>query len=240
MIKPDGSKIIAVENVHTHELILGPDDTLYGEDVTNIGENYRHRVWKRTADGRIENQFEWREGHPDDYNDYGFSHDASGLMYVLVRGEKRIDVLRDKKVVRTVSLSMHEGFAHWLTVLPNGTVFLTIGDALIQVDPGTSEGIVLANGLIERTSNFDFLHDRHALMGIWADAKHNVYVSIFSGQKVKQVSPEGVISVPFQQSGNWSIVGGTIDKQDRTWLLEFSSNNQVRVRRIDPDGETIF
>ena len=240
MIAPDGSKTIAVQHVHTHELWIGPDDTLYGEDVANVGDSYRHRIWKRTPDGQIENELEWREGHPDDFNDYSFARDASGLMYALVRSEKQIKILRDNEVIQTIALDSHEGFVHWLIVQPDGTIFLTIGKSLIQIKPGTTEGIVLANHLIERTPAFDFLHDRHALMGLWTDTKNNVYVSVFSGQQVKQISPDGIASVPFRQSGKWSITGGAIDSQGRVWLLEFSSDNQVRVRRIGQDEETIF
>lgn len=53
VLRPDGSIEIAVPRVHTHELWLGPADTLYGEDVTNVGEAYRHRVWKLAPDGAL-------------------------------------------------------------------------------------------------------------------------------------------------------------------------------------------
>lgn len=240
LITPEGTKTVAVPNVHTHELWIGPDNTLYGEDVTNVGENYKHRVWKRTVNGQLENELDWRKGHPSEYNDYGFAYDASGLTYVLIHNEKRINVLLDNEVVRTISLSTHEGYPHWLNVRPDGTLFLTIGDTLIQIEPHASEGTILASGLIERTPNFDFLHDRHALMGLWTDSENTVYVSVFSGQKVKQISPKGVTSTAYVQSGKWSIVGGTIDLQGRTLLLEFSTDNQTRVRRIEQKGETIF
>ena len=240
MIRDDGTKTIAVQNVHTHELWIGPDDALYGEDVTNVGENYRHRIWRRSADGEITNERAWRAGHPVEYNDYGFSRDATGLMYVLIHDGKRIDILSDSKVVRTIPLGGYEGYVHWLTIHPDGTIYVTVGDALIQYEAGNAEGTILAKGLIERTAAFDFLHDRHALMGLWTDEAANVYVSVFSGQQVKRISPDGSISVPFRQSGQWSIVGGAIDKKGRTLLLEFSSNNEVRVRRIEKNGETVF
>lgn len=240
MIRPDGTMIVAVDNVHTHELWIDQNDILYGEDVTNVGDNYRHRIWKRNPNGQIENELDWRSGHPDDYNDYGFAHDASGLMYVLNRAKKRVDVMSKKKVVRSIPFDAYKGYIHWLTVRPDGTLFVTIGDSLIRVNPGDSEGTVVTEGLIERTETFDFLHDRHALMGLWTDSEENAYVSVFSGQVVKKVAPDGSTKVAFQQTGEWSIVGGTIDNEGRTLLLEFSSNNQTRVRRIDKNGEVIY
>ena len=49
MIHPDGSRSVAVDNVHTHELWIGPDGNVWGDDVQNVGEQYRHRVWKRAT-----------------------------------------------------------------------------------------------------------------------------------------------------------------------------------------------
>ena len=58
MIRTDGTKIVAVQKVHAHELWIGQDDILYGEDVTNVGDNYRHRIWKRTPNGQIEDELD--------------------------------------------------------------------------------------------------------------------------------------------------------------------------------------
>ena len=240
MISPDGIKTVAVQNVHTHELWLDENDVLYGEDVANVGEQYRHRVWKRQPDGEIGLAMQWRNGHPVDFNDYGFARDAAGLMYVLVHSEKRIDVRSNQTVLHSIPLDAYNGFIHWLTVKPDGTVFVTIGDALVRFAAGAVEGRVVTDGLISRAKAFDFVHDRHALMGLWTDPQDNVYVSVFSGQMVKRVAPDGATTIAFRQTGAWSIAGGTIDREGRTLLLEFSSNNEVRVRRIGPNGETIL
>ena len=65
VLRPDGSIEIAVADVHTHELWLGPDGSLYGEDVTNVGEDYRHRVWRLEPDGVVTDVLPWRAGYPD-------------------------------------------------------------------------------------------------------------------------------------------------------------------------------
>ena len=242
MITPDGSLKIAVAGVHTHELWIGPDDALYGEDVTNVGDNFRHRVWKRTSDGQISHKIDWRDGHPVDYNDYGFAFDKAGLMYVLNRNDKRIQIynnpLTEKQhLERTLSFADVEGFVHWHTVHQDGTVYITVGNALIRFDSNSNDVITMAEGLIERTPAFDFLHDRHALMGLWTDEHKNVYVSIYAGQQVKRITPEGHTSTVYTQSDEWSIAGGIVDLKGETWLFEFSSGNKARVRHIDDNGE---
>ena len=242
VLRPDGSIEIAVPRVHTHELWLGPADTLYGEDVTNVGEEYRHRVWKLAPDGELSDEIPWRDGFPDDFHDYGFNRDSSGLTYVLRRSERVVDVLDQAGVlVRTISLAGLEGFVHWLTVSPGGRMHVAVGADLLTVAPGGTEAELVAAGLVERTDEFNWVHDRHALMGMWPDSAGNVYVSVFSGQVLKRVSPSGQVSVVTRTQGDWSPVGGMVSDDGAVWILEWSGSNEVRVRRLQPDGtERVF
>lgn len=245
MITPDGSKHIAVQNVHTHKLWLDSDDILYGEDVANTGDTYRHRVWKRVPGGGIKHAIDWRAGHPTDHNDYGFEFDKNGAMYVLLHRERRIDVYSQpftekQTLTRSISLRNIAGYIHWHTVKTDGTVYAIVGDNLVKI-PAASETVeIVAQDLIERTPAFSFLHNRHTFMGLWVDDAGNVYVSVFAGQQVKQIDTSGNVKVYFRQTGNWSIAGGTIDKHGNTWLLEFSDQNEARVRKISAEEETVF
>ena len=242
VLRPDGSIELAVPRVHTHELWIGPADTLYGEDVTNVGEAYRHRVWKLAPDGELSDEVPWRDGFPDDFHDYGFNRDSSGLTYVLRRSERVVDVLDQAGVlVRTISLAGLGGFVHWLTVSPGGRMHVAVGADLLTVAPGGTEAELVAAGLVERTDEFNWVHDRHALMGMWPDSAGNVYVSVFSGQVLKRVSPSGQVSVVTRAQGDWSPVGGLVSDDGAVWILEWSGSNQVRVRRLQPDGtERVF
>ena len=242
VLRPDGSIEIAVPRVHTHELWLGPADTLYGEDVTNVGEEYRHRVWKLAPDGELSDEIPWRDGFPDDFHDYGFHGDSAGLTYVLRRSERVVDVLDQAGVlVRTISLAGLKGLVHWLTVSPGGRMHVAVGADLLTVAPGGTEAELVAAGLVERTDEFNWVHDRHALMGMWPDSAGNVYVSVFSGQVLKRVSPSGQVSVVTRTQGDWSPVGGMVSDDGAVWILEWSGSNEVRVRRLQPDGtERVF
>ena len=242
ILRPDGTTEIAVPRVHTHELWLGPGDTLYGEDVTNVGDDYRHRVWRLAPDGGLSDVIPWRSGFPDDFHDYGFSRDSVGLTYVLRRAERAFEVLDESgDRVRTISLAGFDGFVHWLTVSPDGRVHIGVGSDLLTVAPGGTEAMLVTSGLVERTEEFDWVHDRHALMGLWPDPAGNVYVSVYSGQVLKRVSPGGRVSVAARSPEDWSPVGGMVSADGAVWILEWSGSNKVRVRRLDPDGaERIF
>lgn len=242
VLRPDGTIELVMSGVHTHELWIGPDGALYGEDVTNVGDDYRHRVWRLDPDGTITDVIPWREGFPDEYHDYGFGRDASGASYVLRRGDRLIEVRgADGDPVRAISLDEFEGFVHWLTVHPGGRVHVGVGSDLLTVPPGGSKAVVVARGLVERTEEFDWLHDRHAIMGLWTDANGNVYVSVYAGQVLKRVSPAGDVSVVSRSPGDWSPVGGTSAVDGTVWILEWSASNEVRIRRLGPDGsERVF
>lgn len=241
MIAPDGAKTIAVRNVHTHELWLGPDGSLYGEDVTNVGEQWYHRVWRRHPDGALTDVIPRRAGHPVDHADYAFAHDQSGRSYVLRRAEGRIDIRREGAVVRSVPLDLRRGTPGWLIADSTGVVHVTVGPDLLRLEPSDDALTVVARDLVERTEAFDFVHDRHALMGLWTDREGAVFVAVFAGQMVKRITPAGTVSVVARTKGSWSPSGGLVAPDGALWLLEFSTSNEARVRRIGPDGgEQIF
>lgn len=242
VLRPDGTIEVALAGVHTHELWLGPGDVLYGEDVINVGDDYRHRVWRLDTDGTVEDVIPWRAGHPDDFRDYGFARDAAGSSYVLRRADRSIEVRNaSRQLLRTVDLSSHAGYLHWLTVEPDGRVHAAVGSDLLRIEPGALRAEVAASNLIERTEAFDWVHDRHALMGMWTDVAGAVYVGVYAGQAVKRVSAAGDVDVVARSEGEWSPVGGRIATDGSTWLLEWSSSNQIRIRQIGAGGaERIF
>lgn len=237
MIRPDGTKALAVEGVHTHALWIDAEDALYGEDVANVGEAYRHRVWKRTPGGALTDVLPWREGHPVDYGDYGFVRDGQGRSYVLRHAERRLDVRADGRLLRSISLGGLGGFIHGATRGPDGALFVGVGAAVYRIAPGGAAPVRLAEDLAERTLRFFFVHDRHALMGLWTNAAGHVYVAVFAGQVVKKITPEGAVTTVYRAEGAWSPSGGLVAPDGALWILEFSASNRARVRRIGPDGE---
>lgn len=239
VIRTDGTKEIAVANVHTHELWLSPEDVLYGEDVANQGDEYRHRVWALHPEGTLSDAIPWREGHPTKYSDYSFIRDGSGRSYVLLRNERRIDIYRNDVRENTISLKEYSGALHWHFVKEE-TISVAIGGKLVHVDLKSKTSSIIATDLIEKSEAFDFVGVHHALMGMWPDKKGNIYVAVFSGQKVKRISGDGEVTTIFSSEDPWSVTGGTFDSTGALLLLEWSTSNQVRIRRIAPDGTEVI
>ena len=242
-ILPDGTKQIAVREVHTHELYLDADDNLYGEHVAYEGEatdTWNHRVWRLSPDGTLTNTIPTRSGHPVDFYDYSFVRDGQGTLFRLRRGDAPEVVLVTGGEQRALPIRLGSGDIGWGT-FGHGAFYFTRGDALLRLDPTSGTMQTVAEDLIERTLVFRFVGRRHALMGLWTDAEANVYVSVFSGQVVKRITPDGIVTVVAETSGLWSPAGGLVAPDGALWLLEYSSGNEARVRRLAADGTaTVF
>ena len=80
-IAPDGSRSVAVPDVHTHELYIDAEDNLHGEHSWYEGEatnRWGWRAWRRSPDGRIAVDVPPTVGVRSDYS---FVRDSAGNMY---------------------------------------------------------------------------------------------------------------------------------------------------------------
>ncbi len=238
-ISPDGKKIIAVPNVHTHELYIDAQDNLYGEHLWYEGEaidKWGHRVWCLKADGTLLQIIPPREGFREDYKDFFFVRDLAGNMYWADRGQPL--VIRKRTPDGTImDLCKTHDFreVRWMTVSAEGTVYLTDDDKLRRI---TSDGEVstIARDLKERSFFERIWGDQHNLMGLWLDAKDNVYITVNSARKVKRVSRDGKVEVVARSSAPWSPTGGFVAPNGDLWLLEYGGNFTARARRIRRNG----
>lgn len=236
VLEPDGSFRVAVPNVHAHELRLGADGSVYGEDVQNEGDVYRVRYWRLTPSGRIETVADWAPGHP---RDVGFSlnepADPTHFWAVASGGEVRL-VRLDGTVDAAIPLGTDPVVVSWVKAVPGGALAVRGGTILELRADGTSR--VLGSGLIERTEDFDWLPDQHALMKPWTDPAGRIYVPIFAGRAIVRLPAEGGEPEAFLTSeAGWSPTGGTFTPDGTLWVLEWSTHNEVRLRRVDPSGE---
>ena len=73
-------------------------------------------------------------------------------------------------------------------------------------------------------------------MGLWTDDKGSVYVAVGRERLVLKARDDGAPVVVARSPGDWSPSGGVFDRDGALWLLEYSSTNAMRVRRIARDG----
>ena len=234
-IAPDGKKSVAVPNVHTHELCLDAEDNLYGEHLWYEGEatkKWGHRVWCLKRDGALVDVIPAREGF---LRDYSFVRDRAGNMYWADRSAQTVIKKRspDGKINTHATADFRQ--VQWMTVTPDGVLFLMDGGDLRRVAPD-GKVTTFAAKLSERKPAPAEASDLNYHMGLWTDDKGSVYVAVGRERLVLKAQDNGATVVIARSQDGWSPSGGMFDRDGALWLLEYSSTNAVRVRRIARDG----
>ncbi|HEX3068389.1 MAG TPA: hypothetical protein VHX14_07425 [Thermoanaerobaculia bacterium] len=226
-VAPDGTRSIAVPHVHSHELYLDASDTLYGENLWYNGEalkTWGFSVWKRTSGGRISFVLPPRNG----FNEvFSFVRDAAGNQYFAVHDKNEIRKRSPDGRVITMARAAFKDM-RWMTVTPNGIVYLIDSLDLVRVTPDGKVTTIARN----LSSHALFGDDRHRVQGLWVDRAGNVYVAASAEREVKRVTPSGRIDVVARSTFPWSPSGGTVAPNGDLWVLEYSITNQQRVRKV--------
>lgn len=228
-VAPDGSKAVAVANVHTHELYLDAEGNLFGEHVWYEGERtdkWRHYVWRRSPNGRVVKIIPDREGF---LQNYSFVRDGAGSMYLADRDRHRVERISPGGAKTVIATGLRD--VRWMTATRDGTVHLIDGGDLVTIKPGGRAARVardLATGTLSRFP----VGARHALMGLWTDVAGNVYVAVHSEGKVRRIAPDGKVTVVLESPAGWSPTGGAFAPDGRLLLLEWGVTSQVRLRVV--------
>ena len=228
-IAPGGEKRVVVPNVHSHELALDPSGAILGEDSKWLGgDRYRHRVWKRSASGRITDVIPWRDGS---WRTYGFTRDATGAMYWVTCTLARVcTIWKGDGVGRprdVVSEGRFRTQIQWIVASPAGEVFFLDGPDLRKVN---------LKGRIETVARISTRADgRHQLMGLTRDRAGNLYLAAHADRKVFRVSPAGRVQVIAQSPAPWAPTGVAVSPAGDLWILEWAGTG-TRVRRVSARG----
>ena len=228
-IAPDGTKSIAVPNVHTHELFLDARDNLYGEHLWFEGEatnHWLHFIWKLSPNGILKKSHPTR-AYPQDAS---FARDAAGNMYWFTAGPPAAFIRRapDGSIRR---LGEHATYrdVKWIKATSRGVIYFTDDGDLRRLD---SEGKVstLAGNVREAGGNW--------VGGIWLDTRGRVYVAVWGARKVKRFNPaSGQVDVVARSTAPWGPSGGLVAPNGDLWMLETSETNSVRVRQLSSNGD---
>lgn len=228
-IAPDGRKSIAVRDVHTHELAIDAAGALYGEDSEYLGgDRYRNRVWRRAPDGRVTDVVPWRDGF---WRDYGFVRDAAGAMYWVPCPERRCTIRKRTPDGRTTTVGPGVRFDHqinWIAAGPAGSVWVVDGEDLRRIDAaGRISTVVRDLG--------------SGMMGMFPDARGGLYVAVYDARSIVRVGPDGRVATVARTAAPWAPSGVMVAPSGDLWILEYSTSNEARVRRIARNGRvTVF
>jgi sugar lactone lactonase YvrE len=228
-IAPDGTKRVAVPNVHTHELYLDAQDNLYGEHLWYEGDvtkKWGHYVWRRDPAGRVAKVIPNTEGFR---RNYSFVRDRAGNMYFAD--------LEGKTVTKRTPAGKNEILARgfrdirWMSALPDGTLDFTDAGDVVRITPD-KRLTRIARGLAHDTLLRPHASGRHAVQGIWHDRAGTIYLADSAHGQVKRVTNDGKVSVVAESIPPWTPSGGTFAPNGDLLVLEYSVTNQVRVRRV--------
>ena len=231
-IAPNGTRSVAVPNVHTHELVLDANDNLYGEHLWYNGEQLKtwgSRVWRRSPDGRVVDIVPAHAG----FNDYGFVRDPAGNAYFPLREANEIRKRAPDGHAVTLARGKFRDI-RWMAVTRDGVVYFVDTVDLMRVTPDghlTTVARDLSSGGLLRP----WAGGRHRVMGIWFDVAGNVYVADHAGGAVKRIDRRGSVSVVTRSPYPWSPTGGVFDRAGNLWLLEYAMNN-ARARKVMASG----
>ncbi|MBA2707946.1 MAG: hypothetical protein H0U59_09105 [Gemmatimonadaceae bacterium] len=236
-IAPNGTRSIAVRDVHTHELYLDSADNLYGEHLWYEGEasnKWGHRVWRRTADGRISIVIPATEGF---LKNYSFVRDRTGSMYWAERGTAT--EIRRRSPDGRISVHSRGPFTDvgWIVSALDGTVYLIDSGALKRITPN-GFSTTLSRSIAARSVRKSNAGPHHSVMGLWLDRRGNVYVAVFGAAVVNRITPRGEVTTVVRSRAPWAPTGGAFASNGDLWLMETTITNKVRVRRITPSGES--
>lgn len=232
-ITPAGRVSIAVRDVHTHELSIDSAGNVYGEDNRYLGSGegdnaYRHRIWKRSPNGRVIDVVPWTRGF---FRAYGFVHDDQGAMYWTNCPERKCSIIRKApnarpRVVATPSAFRNPNF-NFMAAGPNGLLYVITDGGLASVDRA-GKVKTIAPSLGEHP------------MGMWVDpAGKSVYVAVWGKREVVRVdAATGRLSTVGRSPEPWGPSGVLFAPDGSLWLLEVSKTNEVRVRVVAANGRS--
>jgi hypothetical protein len=235
-LAPDGTKSVAVTNVHSHELCLDSAGNLYGEHLWYEGDatkRWGHYVWRRDPAGVVEKVIPPTEGF---LSSYSFVRDAAGNMYWADRDSENGPAIRKRHPDGAISMVLQSMAFHdirFMTCSPNGILYVIDRSDLLRID---QDGRLRV--LAERLSDDRFkFNQRHKVQGLCADDHGNVWVAGSDRRVIKKVSPDGRVTIVARSSPPFRPNGVLATSDGHLWILEDSFPNRARVRHIAPDGQ---
>lgn len=223
-IARDGRKSIAVRDVHTHELFIDSAGNLFGEDSRyQGGDRWRHRIWRRSPEGRVTDVVPWTAGF---WRDYGFTRDGKGAMYWVQCPDRVCTIRKRMPGRRSEVVAPSVRFANQVNLIAaahDGSLYVADGRDLRRIRrDGRVETLAPKLGTM--------------LMGLTPRPDGSVYVAAWGARAVLRVDSSGTVTTAARSAEPWAPSGIALAADGSLWLLEYSTTNEARVRRIGADG----
>jgi len=114
---------------------------------------------------------------------------------------------------------------NWIATGPGGSLYVIDGTDLRRLQPDGRITTVVRNlGTV--------------LMGLWLDAQSNLYVAAWGTRAIFRVRPNGKVTTVARTRKPWGPSGVLVARDGAIWILETSTSNAVRVRRVTTNGQS--
>lgn len=235
-----GEASIFLENIHSHELWLDIDGSLYGEHYWYDESNqvFKHYIWMATTDGELTKISDTIVGENDhfsfirenQYTSYSFSPFNSDFQF--------IKEISDSIKVFIATTLTNPG---WMYLAQDSSIILSNrtsdnANQILSINLSNGNTKTLADNITISKLPFSFLDDSHQVFGIWQDDQANIYVALYGGRQVVRIDHEMNQETVLESSFFWSPVNGVFDSNNDLWLMEASLRGKVRVRKVSLIG----
>lgn len=232
-ISKEGKRTIAVENVHTHELYLDSKGNLYGEHEWYNGEaadTWGNYVWRLSKNGSFKKVLTNLEGFLDNTT---LIRDKNGNSYWPKKSGNGEVLMKQSVNGDNYAFSSHQfDDIRWMYFSKDDDNLYVVDNLKIKKVTPSGRVEVLAENLKENESAYMDVADRHYVFGLWTDRQKNIYVALYGARKVKKINHKGEITTVFTSAEGWSPCGGLIEKDGTLWIMESSTENSIRVRKV--------
>jgi hypothetical protein len=235
-IAHSGKAEIIIPNVHTHELSIDGEDNLYGENQWYNGERlntWGHFIWKWNPRSGLDTIYGPDTGF---VKNYGFTRDGRGNVYWAERfTQSRIKMKRPDGTINTLAEGKFGRVNNWMYVTPEGTLYFIGGNDLYRVPPSGKATVLVKN----INATYGPSPPRHSYFGMWSDRSGHIYLADYAARAVKQVTETGIVRQYLATSKEWGPTGGVFDDSGNLWLMEWSTRNEMRMRKITDPGMAV-
>ncbi len=221
-VLPNGEKSIAVPNVHTHRLAIDAQGNLFGEHLS--ANPWTHYVWRLTPGGTLTRPIPPRNGFLEDYADLSLARDREGRQYFAQTRAADFRILRRDAAQTQVLAVLPRKDYGWMSVLPDGTVFLADQGRMWEIRQGAPPKAALITPS----------QDRYTFMAAFADSQGSVFFANYARAQTLKRNRAGEISVIDHSPAPWLPVSGWVAADGHFRLLEANDSKDLRVRRIRP------
>lgn len=230
-----GEASIFLENIHSHELWLDDNDTLYGEHYwyDESVQVFKHYIWMAKPDADFSKISETHVGENDHFS---FVRESLNSSYRLTTGSSKFELIHINNDSTSILAKLDFIDPSWLYLTSDSNVFIVDYPSLHSISLKDSSITQWSEDLSYSSLPFSLQDNHHHIYGVWQDINSNIYVALFGGRKVVRIDSSLNQKTVIKTSFFWSPINGVFDSNNDLWLLEASMRGKVRLRKVALNG----